>query len=97
VTRRVPLPKQFPGRVVARAKIWFGGHTVGISGPVAPELARLIVAAWFDNKQDPKMLARFDAMAREIQGLGKSKPLTDRSLREKLGEKRAAGVMGRKK
>jgi hypothetical protein len=99
MTRRLPLTKQFPGRTVARFKVWFEGSTVGVDGPIAPELARLIIAAWFGSKQDSKLLARLDALAREIQGLGKKKtaPLPDRSLRERVGKARAAGLLGRKK
>jgi hypothetical protein len=95
--RRPSLQKRFPGQTVARFKVWLPGSIIGVDGPIAPELARLIVAAWFSNKQDPKMLARFAALADEIQGATKkTKKLTDRDLRGKVSKARADGKIGRK-
>lgn len=94
-TRSLPLPKRFPGKTVARMKIWHKGGAIGLEGPIAPELARLVVAAWF-GKQDPKLLARLDAIAKELQGVAKPKVPSDRALRQNVSKARASGRLGAK-
>jgi hypothetical protein len=93
--RRLPLTKLFPNKVVARMKIWFPTWSVGMEGPIAPELARLIVAVYC-GKQDPALLARLDAIATELRDRGdKPAKRSDRSIRQELTTKRRAGVIGR--
>lgn len=74
MTRRDPLPKRFPGKTVARAKIWFGdSYSIGIEGPVPLALARLFVAG-VTCGPSPEFLARLDKLSDELQ----SKPAPSR-------------------
>ncbi len=96
--RRLPLAKRFPGKTVARFKVWFSGHTLGIDGPIPDELARLIVVVW--SNPDPAALAKVQALGVELQkpkaNSSKSSKDSDRAVRQELSKKRAAGSIGRK-
>jgi len=93
--RRQPLQKRFPGKVVARAKIWWPGYSVGIEGPIEPALARLFVAV-FVNPRNPEVLAKLDAISEELgqDAPSKSKVPDDKALRSKVSKARAAGKLG---
>lgn len=100
MTRRLPLAKRFPGKAVAKLKIWFETWSVGMEGQMHPELARLIVAVYC-CAPEPEVLARLDAIARELNERAKSAespaaPRSERALRQKLSKARAAGRIGRK-
>lgn len=101
--RRLPLTKLFPNKTVARMKIWFPTWSVGMEGPIAPELARLIVAVSC-GKQDPALLAKLDAMATALRDRGDELSKTEkphgpkrsnRAVRQGLTTKRRAGVIGK--
>lgn len=92
--RRQPLPKRFPGQVVAQIKIWFGGWTCGMEGPIAPELGRLIVAV-FTNERDPAVMTQLDAIAADLRDRPKKVP-SEAELRRKVSKARKSGKLGAK-
>jgi len=75
-------------------KIWFGGHTIGMEGPIAPELGRLIVAV-FTNPRDPEVLSKLDAIAADLRDRP-TKVASDSELRRKVSKARAENKLGRK-
>lgn len=92
MTRRLPLQKLFPGKVVARIKIWFSTYSIGIVGPIPPELARLIVAVTCNR--DPVALAKIDAIADELNDKTAKPARSDRAIRQEISKKRRQGKIG---
>lgn len=97
--RRLPLQKLFPNKVVFRLQVWFASWTMRSDGPIAPELAALIIAcvtAGFGVK--PATLARVVALTEELNGkrAPKSKPRTDLSTRSRLSKMRDQKLIGGK-
>jgi len=92
--RNAPLQARFPGKTVFRLQVWFQSFRIKSEGPIAPELARLLVAAVVAWSPSPAVLARAAALADELQGI--KRPPSDRELRRKVSVARAEKKIGRK-
>lgn len=96
-TRRLPLQKLFPNKTVFRLQVWFASWRVAANGPIAPELAALMVAAVAGGARvSPATMARVVALTEELQGIKPAqRSKSDRSIRSRLAKDRAEARIGR--